>query len=53
MALKILAPKVCALSQMLIQNDFDKDHIETFINDACDEVDEKVGNKHIRYMAKC
>lgn len=52
MALKILAPKVCALSQMLIQNDFDKDHIETFINESCDEVDEKVGNKHIRYMAK-
>ena len=51
MALKILAPKICALSQMLIQNDFDEEHLKTFINESCAEVDDKVGDKHIRNLA--
>ena len=51
MALEILAPKICALSQMLIQNDFDIANIEAFINDSCEEVDKEVGNKHIRNSA--
>ena len=51
MALEILAPKICALSQMLIQNDYDLIRIERFILESCREVDDKVGGKHIRNLA--
>jgi hypothetical protein len=50
-AMSIIGPKICALSQMLVQSIFDINQIKEFIMDTCKEIDEKVGGTHIKNSA--
>lgn len=50
-AMSIIGPKICALSQMLLQSTYDINQIKEFIMNTCKEIDEKVGGPHIKNSA--
>lgn len=50
-AMDIIGPKICALSQMLIRQNCDINQIKEFIMNTCKEIDEKVGGSHIQNTA--